>query len=106
MIDSTQMLHTIIISLKLSIFLAIVVQVGLMSMVERKRKQGVYALGLMAVAFFFVAVAEFLRFLGGESGWLGADSNFYLLVNSLYVVASLGIFWYIWEMTTRTKDYR
>ena len=104
--DSSQMLYTIIISLKLAIFLAIVVQVGLMGMVEKRRKQGFYALGLMAAAFFVVAVAEFLRFLGGGAGWLGVDFNFYLLVNSLYVLASIGIFWYIWEMKTRSKDYR
>jgi len=106
MMDSNQMLYGIIISLKLAIFLAILVQVGLMGMVERRRKQGFYALGLMAAAFFVVAIAEFLRFIGGAASWLGNDFNFYMVVNSLYVVASIGIFWYIWEMTNRTKDYR
>jgi len=95
--------------LKIAIFLAVLVLAFLADKVV-KDKKNVHGLNVMALAFILIAFSEFLHIMShiheGFMPWMMSHGNLHLITHPLFIIAGVGIIWYLWGINKNIEDYR
>lgn len=98
----------ILASLKIGVFLAVLVLSFLVDILEKKNR-AVHGLNLMAVCFMLIALTEFFHIIAeahkGFFPWLLDFQNVHLITKPLLILAGLGIIWYFYGIRKNIKDY-
>ena len=104
-----ELLLGIIAGLKVSIFFVVLIYIYLARI--SLKKSSIYWLVLVALAFFVMAIREFLYVMGisienGIPAWIISQDNLDLFFGITFLVVALGFFFFFNHINNNIKDYR
>jgi len=102
-------LFLLVAGIKIALFLAVAVLAFLIDIVDNKHKN-VHGLNIMAISFILIAFTEFLHTLShvheGLFSWFMVHENLHLITHPLFIIAGIGIIWYLVGIKKNIEDYK